>query len=162
MGTYVACIYATIYYSYHEETKILPTYRSSLLYYRQFIDHVLVIWIPPPNSTTESTDAAWLQFNADLTFGILEWQTKALAHSVSFLDLTISITTEQRLQTRTFQKAMNLYLYLCPSFAHPPGVLKGLIFGLVHRFWLQNIDPNDYLQVIQDLYQHLCLRGQKT
>jgi hypothetical protein len=72
MGTSVACIYATIYYSYHEETKILPTYRSSLLYYRRFIDDVLAVWIPPPNTSTTSADAAFLQFKADLTFGTLE------------------------------------------------------------------------------------------
>jgi hypothetical protein len=159
MGTSVACIYATIYYSYHEETMILPTYRSSLLYYRRFIDDVLAIWIPPLNSTPETADAAWLKFKADLTFGILTWETEDLALSVNFLDLTIYITPDQRLRTRTFQKAMNLYLYLCPSSAHPPGVLKGLIFGSVRRFWFQNSDPDDYCQVIQDLYQHLCSRG---
>jgi hypothetical protein len=159
MGTSVACIYATIYYSYHEETKILPTYGSSLLYYKRFIDDVLAIWIPPPNSSPKSANAAWLQFKADLTFGILEWETEDLAQSVDFLDLTISITSDRKLRTRTFQKAMNLYLYLCPSSAHPPGVLKGLIFGSVRRFWLQNSDQRDYQQVIQDLYQHLCSRG---
>lgn len=162
MGTSVACIYATIYYSYHEETMILPTYRSSLLYYRRFIDDVLAIWIPPPHSSDSSASSAWTKFKSDLTFGILEWETEDLAHSVNFLDLTISIDHEHRLQTRTFQKAMNLYLYLCPSSAHPPGVLKGLIFGSVRRFWLQNSDPKDYCKVIQDLYQHLCSRGHST
>jgi hypothetical protein len=59
----------------------------------------------------------------------------------------------------TFQKMMNLYLYLCLSSTHLPGVLKGLIFGLVCHFWLQNSEPQDYTKVIQDLYQHLCSRG---
>jgi hypothetical protein len=103
MGTSVACIvYATIYYSYHKETMMIPTYRSSLLYYhRRFnssMRHVLAIWIPPPNAATKSADAAWLQFKADLTFAgstILEWETtKDLAQSVNFLDQTISITHE--------------------------------------------------------------------
>jgi hypothetical protein len=141
---------------------ILPTYRSSLLYYRRFIDDVLAIWIPPPHSSDSSASSAWTKFKSDLTFGILEWETEDLAHSVNFLDLTILIDHEHRLQTRTFQKAMNLYLYLCPSSAHPPGVLKGLIFGSVRRFWLQNSDPKDYCKVIQDLYQHLCSRGHST
>jgi hypothetical protein len=121
---------------------ILLTYRLSLLYYRQFIDDVLAIWIPPPNFSTKSVNAAWIQFKADLTFGILEWETEDLAHSMNFLDLTISIDNKHWLQTRTFQKAMNLCMYLCPSSTHPPGVLKGLIFGSVHRFWLQNSDPD--------------------
>jgi hypothetical protein len=45
---------------------------------------------------------------------------------------------------------MNLYLYLCLSSAHPPGDLKGLIFGSVRRFWLQNSYPNHYTKVVQD------------
>jgi hypothetical protein len=156
MGTSVACIYATIYYSYHEETHILSTYRSPLRYYRRFIDDILGIWIPPPNSNAETT---WLAFKSSLSFGILSWETEDLAHSVDFLDLTISIGPDYRLKTRTFQKAMNLYLYLCPSSSHPPGVLKGLIFGSVRRFWLQNSDHEDYQNVIQDFFHHLCARG---
>jgi hypothetical protein len=158
MGTSVACIYATIYYSYHEETHILPTYKTLLRYYRRFIDDILGIWTPPPNT---DADTAWLAFKASLTFGILQWETKNLAHSVNFLDLTISIGHDYRLRTRTFQKAMNLYLYLCPSSSHPPGVLKGLIFGSVRRFWLQNSDNADYQRVIFEFYQHLCARGHK-
>jgi hypothetical protein len=133
MGTSVACIYATIYYSHHEETHILSTYRSPLRYYRQFIDDVLGIWIPPLNSNADTTRLA---FKSSLSFGILSWETEDLAQSVNFLDLTISIGPDYRLKTRTYQKAMKLYLYLCPSSSHPTGVLKGLIFGSVRRFWL--------------------------
>ena len=42
---------------------------------------------------------------------------------------------------------MNLYLYLCPSSAHPPGVLKGLIFGSLRRYWRQNSDIKDYKHI---------------
>jgi hypothetical protein len=158
MGTSVACIYATIYYSYHEETHILPTYNPFLRYYRRFIDDVLGIWIPPPHNDTAAA-TTWSAFKASLTFGILEWETEDLAHSVNFLDLTISIGIDYRLHTRTFQKAMNLYLYLCPSSSHPPGVLKGLIFGSIRRFWLQNSAPEDYQNVVRDFFLHLCARG---
>jgi hypothetical protein len=154
MGTSVACIYATIYYSYHEETKLLPTYTSSLLYYRRFIDDIIGVWIPsdPKNST-------WPAFKTDLTFGLLQWETEELAHAVNFLDLTISVDTDHRLTTRTFQKAMNLYLYLCPSSSHPPSVMKGLVYGSIRRFWLQNSNPSDYRRVIQEFYNHLRARG---
>jgi hypothetical protein len=57
---------------------------------------------------------------------------------------------------------MNLYLYLCPSSSHPPGVMKGLIYGSVRRFWLQNSNPNDYRQVLQDFFTHLRARGHTT
>jgi hypothetical protein len=64
--------------------------------------------IPLPNLSTKSADAAWLQeFRADLTFGILKWETKDLeAHqSVNFLDLTISVAHEHWLHTHIFQKS---------------------------------------------------------
>jgi hypothetical protein len=154
MGTLVACIYATIYYSYHKETRLLPTYRSSLLYYRRFIDDIIGIWIP-----SDSDDFQWAAFKADLDFGLLRWETEELAHSVNFLDLTISVGTDSKLTTRTFQKAMNLYLYLCPSSSHPPGVMKGLIYGSVRRFWLQNSNPDDYRQVIKAFFTHLRAQG---
>jgi hypothetical protein len=154
MGTSVACVYATIYYSYHEETKLLPTYQSSLLYYRRFIDDIIGIWIPP-----DPTDSQWTAFNADLSFGLLRWETEALAHAVNFLDLTISVNHDYKLTTRTFQKAMNLYLYLCPSSSHPPSVMKGLIYGSVRRFWLQNSNPTDYRRVLQEFFSHLRARG---
>jgi hypothetical protein len=157
MGTSVACIYATIYYSFHEETKLLTTYQSSLLYYRRFIDDVLGIWTP-----TDPDDSKWPAFKADLSFGLLRWETEDLAYSVNFLDLTISIDRDYKLTTRTFQKAMNLYLYLCPSSSHPPSVMKGLVYGSVRRFWLQNSNPNDYRNVIYAFFTHLRARGHTT
>jgi hypothetical protein len=155
MGTSVACVYATIYYSYHEETTILPRYESSLRYYRRFIDDILAIWIPPQ----ENPDEVWTTFKSDLSFGLLRWETEDLSTSVNFLDLTIAFKPDYSLSTRTFQKAMNLYLYLCPSSSHSPGVWKGLIYGSIRRFWLQNSDPIDYRNVVSAFFRQLCDRG---
>ena len=46
-----------------------------------------------------------------LPFGLLEWETSELSTSVDFLDLTISIGDDRRIQFQTYQKPMNLYLY---------------------------------------------------
>jgi len=48
MGTSVACVLATMYYSYHEETTLLPTYGNGgpLLFYKRFIDDGFIIWNP--------------------------------------------------------------------------------------------------------------------
>ena len=54
---------------------------------------------------------------------------------------------------------MNLYLCLCPSSAHPPGVLKGLIFGALRRHWRQNSDIKDYQLMVSKLFDHLRDRG---
>ena len=53
----------------------------------------------------------------------------------------------------------NLYLYLPPHSAHPPGVIKSLIFGLTRKYKLQNSDPRDYKSMLVKLYQRLLARG---
>jgi hypothetical protein len=78
---------------------------------------------------------------------------------VNFLDLTISLNPDHSLTTCTFQKSMNLYLYLCPSSSHPPGIWKSLIYGSIRRFWLQNSDPIDYRNVVSAFFSQLCDRG---
>jgi hypothetical protein len=155
MRTSVACVYATIYYLYHEETTLIPRYGPSLRYYRRFIDNILAIWIPP----LDNPDISWAAFKADLSFGLLRWTTEDPSPSLNFLDLTISLNPDHSLTTRTFQKAMNLYLYLCPSSSHPPGVWKSLIYGSIRCFWLQNSDPIDYQNVVSAFFRQLCDRG---
>ena len=73
---------------------------------------------------------AWLDFKRDLNhFGILTWEINEPSLLVDFLDLTISIKNG-RVETRTFQKELNLYLYLPPASAHPRNCIKGTIYGL--------------------------------
>jgi hypothetical protein len=159
MGTSVACVYATIYYSYHEETRLLPKYSPTpILFYRRFIDDVFSIWLVPPIGGT----TLWNEFTTEMNnFGSLKWEAEPLSKTVNFLDLTIEITNDGEIKTKTFQKAMNLYLYLCPSSAHPPGVLKGLIFGSLQRYWRQNSATTDYQHMVHKLYDHLRDRGHR-
>ena len=90
MGTSVACTYATIYYSYHEETRILdPTVDHGILFYRRYIDDGYCIQNPTPG--------AYARLVQDLNnFGKedsrLQWKaTKLASQDVVFLDLTLPI-----------------------------------------------------------------------
>jgi hypothetical protein len=116
---------------------------------------VLAIWIPPENRPNQT----WTAFKTDLSFGLLRWETEGLSTLVNFLDLTISFTPTNSLTTRTFKKTMNLYLYLCPSSLHPPGVWKGLLYGSIRRFWLQNSEPVNYQNVVSAFFSQLCDQG---
>jgi hypothetical protein len=62
------------------------------------------------------------------------------------LDLTITINSEYRIQTKTYQK-MNLYQYIPPTSAHPPKMKKGIVCGLIRQYKLQNQNtlPSDYI-----------------
>jgi hypothetical protein len=92
-------------------------------------------------------------------FGSLStWEADPLSKSVKFLDLTIDMFNNGEIKTKTFQKSMKLYL--CPSSAHPPGVLKGLIFGPLRRCcWRQNSDTTDCQRMVHKLFGHIRDRG---
>ena len=45
------------------------------------------------------------------------------------MDLTIKIKDLDQIDTRTYQKPMNLYLYIPEASAHPRNVMKGMIAG---------------------------------
>jgi hypothetical protein len=89
----------------------------------------------------------------------LEWTSEPPSKTVNFLDLTITIGDDRKIWMKTFQKAMNLFLYIPPISSHAPNVLQGLIFGQLRRFWLQNSRRSDYIHCAHAFYHHLLARG---
>jgi len=61
--------------------------------------------------------------------------------------------------TSTFQKNLNLYLYIPPHSAHPPSCLKGLINDELLRYWTQNPNPNDFQTIVSKFIIRLLDRG---
>jgi hypothetical protein len=51
-------------------------------------------------------------------WGNLSWKVENLSQQTVFLDLSIQIK-DFRIQIKTFQKVMNLYLYIPPSGLQP-------------------------------------------
>ena len=153
MGTSAACMWATIYYAVHEMGLLIPKYNNNLLIFLWFIDDMFGIWLDDGNATT------WPAFKRDVDdFGILTWEFEELSTSVDFLDLTISIEGSS-LTTKTYQKSMNLYQYIPPQSAHPPGMIKGIIFGLMRNYYLQNSKQRDYHQMATKLFSRFVARG---
>ena len=62
------------------------------------------------------------------TWGIMEWKVFPFSKSVNHMDLTISLT-QTGFHFNTFEKEMNLFLFLIPSSAHPPGMFRSLVLG---------------------------------
>ena len=54
---------------------------------------------------------------------------------------------------------MNLYHYICPSSNYPPKMLKGIIYGLIRTYKLQNTKEEDYLEVACLLHKRHVARG---
>jgi hypothetical protein len=78
--------------------------------------------------------------------------------SIAFLDLEIFVVND-KFQARTYQKAMNLYLYNLHTSAHPPGTMKSLIFGQLKRYHAQNSRVDDFLHIRRLFFDRLRARG---
>ena len=157
MGTPVACSYATLYYAYQERTTILPKFNNRIKYLKRFIDDALGIIVIEENEleVLEEFKQAW-------PFGKLTWTFEFADRqqpSVDFLDLTIYQDDSGHLQTKTFEKKLNLHLYIPQHSAHPPGVLQGMIYGNLRRFKNQNSKVSDYIEISKKFFNHLLARG---
>ena len=156
MGTPVACSYATVTYGQHENTAILPEFSNNLLYFKRYIDDIFGIWIPSDNQNTKT----WESFKTALnSWGKLSWVIEEPSSTTNFLDLTLKISN-LKICTKTFQKDMNLYLYIPARSAHPPSCLKGLIMGETRRYWIQN-NKADFTTILAKFIQRLTERGHK-
>ena len=135
VGTPPACVYAFICCACHENKVLLPSFSDNILFYKRATDDVFVLW--------QGSDAEYAAFQeAANSFGTLKWEFTPLGLQADFLDVTMSLTKTNQdrllIHTKSFSKAMNLYL--CnplPVSAHPPGVLKSPIFGRIRAFHMQ-------------------------
>ena len=142
MGTSAAVMWATLYFAYHEVFTLIPKHGAHLPYFKRFIDDMFGVWT--------GNHAQWLEFCNDVNnFGVLTWDIleQTPSDSVDFLDLTLSIRGN-KIVSRTFQKKMNLYLYIPPTSAHPAGCIKGTIYGLVRRYYAQNTFRKDFVHFV--------------
>jgi hypothetical protein len=158
MGTPAAPSYATLYYYIHEST-FIHLY-PELQYYCRYLDDTLCVWLPNNDENTNTQRYQHFQ-NAMQGFGVLEWTFTALHTSVDFLDLTIYQNRDGYIGTTLYEKALNSYLYLPPHSAHAPGVLTGLINGMITRIARLITHRPEINQHIQNFYTRLLHRGYK-
>ena len=160
MGTNVACMYASIYFSYHEECDL--QHRSFIRFYRRLIDDAFIIFDPDVSDCNRPFEALKSAMN---NFGPpakrLNWDTEKPQLTVKFLDLTLTITPNGTISTKTFQKEDNTYLYRPPTSCQPPSILSSFVYGSLHRYYWQNTNDNDFLQMIDLLKQRLQARGHR-
>ena len=147
MGSPPAPAYATIYFGLQEQ-QFLCKYKSNLFFYRQFINGMIGIWmknefnnnngisINGDNATDGSNDTIiWDRFVDDLNSAAgLTWDVNKPTQTVNFMDLTISIVNNQ-ITTTLFEKQSNRHLYIPSHSSHPPGVINGIVHGMIRRIY---------------------------
>ena len=156
MGTPPAPTYANLYFAIHEN-RIIKNFSTNLIVYKRYIDDIFGIWIPSGDNATDETK--WLALKADIDkYHGLKWIFSPRCEQVDFLDITVSIVHE-RIHTTLFEKDLNLYLYIPPHSAHPPGVLTGLVIGNCHRIHTLCSDSTDKDHLLRQFFTRLRARG---
>ena len=157
MGTAPAPPYATIYFGIHEK-KILGRYRGTILLYRRFLDDVIAIW----DRRTEVKGEKWRQFVNDMNDAKgLTWEVNEPSNHVDFMDLSISIDNG-KIATTLFEKQSNRHLYISPHSCHPPGMITGVVHGMIRRVLTLCSDDSDKQRRIRQFVTHLRARGHQA
>ena len=92
------------------------------------------------------------------SYGKLEWVFSERSEQTHFLDLNLRLTPEG-IRTTLYEKEMNIYLYLPPHSAHPPGILRGLIVGMTRRIFRLTSTFSDQETAVKTFFGRLVARG---
>ena len=155
MGAPPAPPWATLYLA-ENETMLIEKYKKYLILLRRFIDDLIGLWLWDDSRECREK---WNEFQQDLNNPHLEleWVTSEMETQVDFMDLTIKITNG-RIDTTLYEKPNNLHLYIPPNSCHPPGLLTGMIHGIVHRVHTLCTSDEDKTTRLQSFYKHLRAR----
>ena len=137
-------------------TSLLDEYKEYMPYYRRFIDDGIGIWLMHKPNAQAKFDEFFKRLN---DWGDLKWTCTGFTDSLQFMDLTVSITADNHIHFKTFQKELNLYLYIPPCSAHSKSMIRGLIFGRLRAYYIHNTDTDDYHNMAMLLAFRLINRG---
>ena len=119
--------WATIYFAVRKKHTILPNHSGNLLYQKRYIDDILEYG----QATQQPIGLLFVTMLTTMEYVMLTWDIADNKPSflVDLLDLSITIHGS-KIVTKTFQKKMNLYLYILLLSAHSTGCIKGTVYGL--------------------------------
>ena len=156
MGTPLAPTLANLYLAYFEHKHIVCSslWHKEIRLFTRYIDDLFVVWRPSVRKFRLNEFLARLRRQPGIV-----WEPEAYhKSSANFLDLSISLE-KGKLHTKTFQKKLNLYLYMPFSSAHSPFILRGLIFGLLKKYRRQHSNHKEFIILANNLMKRLHARG---
>ena len=156
MGISPAPPWAILFFAIHENI-FVEKWHTNLPFWKRFIDDGIGLWLLDADKTTN--DELWAEFQRDVNnFHGLKWEFTPLSTSIDFMDMNISIN-QSALDITLFEKPLNLYLYITPNSAHPPGMVTGLVHGMMLRIYKLCSNPLDIRRRIKTLLRRLLRRG---
>ena len=127
MGKPPAPPFASLFEGINEK-KYLATYKANLPLYNRFIDDGIGCWVPLDHHNTADDDAQFTNFEEAVNSNCLTWIFTERSMSVDFMDMTLTIVGS-KIATTLYEKPTALHLYIPPHSSHPPGCVKGHIYG---------------------------------
>lgn len=123
MGTSCVVNYLFLYIGLLKKRELLEDFELRMPFYAWFIDNRIGVWF----THVPGSARVWSDFLQRInSWAPLRWTNTGHVDSLEFLDLTVSITSTDTLAFCTYQKPMNLNLYLPPTSAHPLIIYKAL------------------------------------
>ena len=127
------------------------------LIFARYIDDIFLIW-----TNTRETLASFLQ-NLNNFHPNLHFTHESSTTSINFLDLTIykgpNFLYTNKLDSKTYQKPLNLYQYLHFTSAHHSHIFKSIIRGECVRYVRTNTTRESYQATLHMFKQRLLKRG---
>lgn len=154
MGTNAAVQLANLYvYCFIESNENVKKYiQTKCFFYKRYIDDIFFIW---NGSRMELEDFITLLNQTHLG---LKFTGTISENTVPFLDLEISLANNQ-ISTKTYQKALNKYLYIPMSSCHPISSKKGFIKGEFIRYIRNSSTVEDFVITANLFTDRLLQRG---
>ena len=124
------------------------------VYFKLYIDDKCLLW-----NTYEVLTRRLGNFVRNVNnFGLLKQKVENKGREVSFLDITITVNDSGRIETWTYQKPMNMYLYIPAASVHPLGAGKAMVYGSLYYYYFQNTNRKYCLKQIKLFFVRMKAR----
>ena len=135
MGKNSVVWYEKFFISCHEKHTQIPKYKENITLLHHLINYQLRF--PPLDSKgRRSSHQSYKTYKKDCNnWLLLTWEISDLRYTINFLYLSISINTQGDISLQTYQKAMELYMYLSFHSTQPTRALQGFIIVFLKFCW---------------------------
>jgi len=143
MGTKMAPNYANLFMAYFED-KFIFNYPSQPVYYRRYIDDILIIWT---SSVDELTN---FQTHVNNVHSTIKFTFETSTNAIQYLDLLITLEGD-KCYVKPFFKKTNTFSYVMGNSHHPRSTFKGIVTGENTRILRNCSKQEDYQQTMTSL-----------
>ena len=137
--------------------RFIRTQQHHPLLLKRYIDDIFIIW----TKSLKQLDTFLTELNN--FHPSLHYTHEHSTESTDFLDLTVykgpHFQHTKHLDTKTFQKAQNLYQYLHFTSCHQRSIHKAIIIGECVRYVRSNTTKENYNRMVQLFETRLHVRG---